>query len=134
MAVILDHIDKIARDLQRDVLYVEFDHDHFRTYEYEEYQERKDLMEWLDQNGIKYRRCGEIARENGWESYRGQLYIDLPFDESNETYQLLDRHLCTKENAPTIPGVILYYLTLEIAMKNAHHDEHGFWDNWAENF
>jgi len=33
-----------------------------------------------------------------------------------------------------IDGVVFCYLPLEMAMKNAHHDEPGFWDRWAENF
>jgi hypothetical protein len=27
-----------------------------------------------------------------------------------------------------------YYLPLEVAMKNAYHDEPGFWERWAEDF
>ncbi len=132
--MIIEHIDKIARDLQRDVLYIAFDHEHFPSYDYENYLVRNGLLQWLDDHEISYRKCGEIASENGWESYRGQLYIDLPFDENNEKYLLLDDHLCNEDNTPKIKGVVFYYLTLEIAMKNAHHDEPGFWDNWADNF
>ena len=30
--------------------------------------------------------------------------------------------------------VQFFYLPLEHAMRNAHHDEPGFWDKWADNF
>jgi hypothetical protein len=134
MPMVVEHIDKIARDLQRDVLYIEFDRNVFESYDYDEYTERNNLMDWLDEHDIGYRCCGAIARENGWESYRGQLYIDLPFDETDEKYRLLDGHLCNEDNTPRINGVIFYYLPLEIAMQNAHHDEPGFWETWADNF
>lgn len=134
MPMLLEHIDKIARDLQRDVLFIVFDREIFPSYEFESYGARNELLEWLDKNEILYRLCGPIASENGWESYRGQIYIDLPFDENNEKYQLLDKHLTHDDNTPKIPGVLFYYVSLEVAMENAHHDEPGFWDKWAENF
>jgi hypothetical protein len=31
-------------------------------------------------------------------------------------------------------GAKFCYLPLAVAMENAHHDEPGFWDRWAENF
>ena len=30
--------------------------------------------------------------------------------------------------------VKFYIVTLEHAMQNAHHDEPGFWERWADNF
>lgn len=132
--MLLEHIDKIAREVQRDVLFVGFDQEIFPSYEFNTYEARNDLIRWLDEHEISYKLCGPIASESGWESYRGQLYIDLPFDEKNEKYQLLDKHLCNADNTPKISGVIFYYVPLEIAMKNAHHDEPGFWDKWADNF
>jgi hypothetical protein len=31
-------------------------------------------------------------------------------------------------------GLLFCYLPLDLAMKNKHHDEPGFWDRWADNF
>lgn len=134
MPQILEHIDKIARDKQRDVIYIEFDRDIYPDYEYENYEERNNLIEWLKQHEISYRMCGPIASENGWESYRGQLYIDVPMDDNNSQYRLLNKHLEDEEGKMKINGVGHYYVPLEVAMKNKHHDEPGFWDRWAENF
>lgn len=75
-----------------------------------------------------------LTKKNGWERYRGQIYIDLPFDEDNAKYILLDNYLMTSENSFKIKGVEFYYLSLELAMKNSHYDEEGFWDKWAETF
>ena len=135
MPQILKHIDKIARDKQRDVLFVNFKdpNDEF-SFEYENFQHRQDLLQWLDTHKIKYEKCGTIASELGWEAYRGQVYIDLPFDETNEQYVALDKHLMTENNEFKIEGVEFYYLPLEVAMKISHHDEPGFWDKWAEDF
>ena len=133
MAVLLEHIDKIARELKRDVLYVGCD---FRVFNimnsFIKSSERNDLMAWLDEHNIGYRCCAGIATENGSLSYHGGLYIDLPFDETNEKYQLLNVHLCNEDDTPKINGVILYLLPLELAMKNAHHDELGFYEKLAD--
>lgn len=136
MPRIIEHIDKIARDKQRTVLYIDFkdkDND-LGILDYEEFSNRKELLIWLDKHNISYEVCGAIASEAGWESYRGQIYIDLPLDEENEQYQLLDKHCMTADDEFKIEGVEFYYLSLELAMKNKHHDEPGFWDKWAEDF
>ncbi|MFA5461165.1 MAG: hypothetical protein WC274_03695 [Sulfurimonas sp.] len=134
MPMILEHIDKIARDKKRDVLYIEFALGDMSSFKYKKFQKRNELLVWLNDNDIPYKMCGPIASEYGWSAYRGQLYIDLPMDETNEKYKLIDNHLTTEEDNFKIEGIEFYYLPLEVAMKNAHHDEPGFWDKWAEDF
>jgi len=134
MPQILEHIDKIARDKNRDVIYINFNRENFPSFEYEEYAERNKLLEWLNSNNIVYRSCGPLANENGWESYRGQLYLDVPIDESNEQYQLICSHMDNPDGSFKIPGVESWIFPLEKALENKHHDEPGFWDKWAEDF
>ena len=134
MPMSLEHIDKIARDKQRDVLYIEFDREVYPSYDYETYIERQNLIKWLEENNIPYMPCGHIASEYGWESYIGQLYIDIPMDDNNSKYKLLNNHLENEDGSFKIKGVRYMYVSLKVAMKNAHHDEEGFWDRWAENF
>ena len=134
MPIDLKHIDKIAREKNRDVIFINFNTEVFPSYDYEDYKERNELLQWLDKKHIPYMECGPIASENGWESYRGQLYIDLPIDEKNNKYQLLCEHLDGANDTFKIEGVESWIFPLEVAMKNKHHDEPGFWDKWAENF
>ena len=134
MPQILKHIDKIAREKQRDVLFIDFDREMYPSYDYKNYEERKKLLQWLDKNNIPYEECGHMASEYEWESYRGQLYIDIPFDKNNEEYKNLNELLENPDGSMKIPGVNFWYLPLKVAMKNKHHDEPGFWDKWAENF
>ena len=134
MPVALKHIDKIAREKNRDVIFINFNREVFPSYEYKEYKERNELLQWLNDNDISYKECGPIADEGGWESYRGQLYIDLPIDEENEKYQLLCEHLDAPDGTFKIKGVESWIFPLKTALKNKHHDEAGFWEKWAENF
>jgi len=134
MPQIVKNIDKIAREKNRDVIYISFSKDKFPSYEYEDYKERNELLMWLEKNNLPYTLCGPLASEYGWESYRGQLYIDVPIDESNKQYQLICEHLDNPDGSFKIPGVEFWIFPLEEALKNKHHDEPGFWDRWAENF
>ena len=142
MPIILEHIDKIARDKQRDVLFVAFcDGEEYKNdltkyfdYTYEIDSNRIALMDFMDEHDISYKMCGPLASEYGRESYRGQIYIDVPMDETNDKYQKLCAYLEHEDGTPKNPDVSFYVLSLEIAMKNAHHDEPGFWDKWAEDF
>jgi len=134
MPQILKHIDKIAREKNRDVIFIDFNRKIFPSYKYSEYDERNKLLEWLKNNNIPYSKCGPIASEEGWESYRGQLYLDVPIDDKNDKYQLICDHMDDQDGLFKIPGVESWIFPLEVALKNKHHDEPGFWDRWAENF
>ncbi|MDR1162767.1 MAG: hypothetical protein LBM17_02875 [Candidatus Accumulibacter sp.] len=140
MPFLLEHIDAIARKLGRDVLFVDFPachHDIFMRSErvdYEKYKPRKTIIRWLDKNGIGWRPCAGFADENSMPSYAGEIHIDVPFDENDPTYKMVDGFLAHDDMTPKIEGSIFFYLPLEVAMKNKHHDEPGFWDKWAENW
>lgn len=134
MPRILKHIDQIAREKNRDVLYVAFDNEIYDGYDYKEWVSRRQLVQWLENHQISYIECSHVASENYMESYRGEIYIDVPYDENNPTYIQVRDYLENPDGSSRIPGLIFYLLPLEIAMRNKHHDEPGFWESWAENF
>lgn len=148
MPELIDHIDKIARDKKRDVLFLTF-HDKafkdinednscgfpdFPDFDYHKCEPRQKVMEWLVANNIPFSPCGLVANEYSIVPYLGQIYIDVPFDENNPTYQKVRDFLENPDGTMKIDGARFCYYTLELAMKNAHHDELGFWDRWAEKF
>jgi len=131
MPYLIEHIDKIAREKGRDVLYIYF---RFYYFNYKDSPVRIKLLQWFYENKIEVLPCAIVASEHHFESYRGQLYIDVPFDENHPDYIKVRDHLENTDGSSRIPGVIFCYLPLEHAMKNKHHDEPGFWEKWAENF
>lgn len=96
------------------------------------FPDRKQIITWLDQNQIGWCPCGHIANENFMMSYSGRIYIDVPYDVANAAYQRLRDYLKFPHGSMRFAGVKFWNLPLETAMKNAHHDEPGFWDRWAE--
>ena len=130
----IKHIDKIAREKNRDVIYIAFSKEIFPDYNYKEYKERNDLLQWLQENNIAFELCGPMASENGWESYRGQLYLDVVIDDKEAQYQLICEHLDNPDGSFKIDGVESWIFPLEEGLKNKHHDEPGFWEKWAEDF
>lgn len=136
MPSLIDHIDAIARRKQRDVLSIRFvtrETDR-RAYDYPQDPERLRVISWLDEHGIAWQPCGCVADENCMSSYRGDIYVDVPFKTDHPTYQLLQPYLENPDGTMRHPTVTFEYYPLEMAMKNAHHDEPGFWERWAENF
>lgn len=126
--MLIDHIDAIARRKQRDVLSIRFytrDTD-FMEYDYLQDPERLRVITWQP--------CGPIANENRMSSYRGDIYVDVPYDTTDPTYELLRDYLENPEGTMRHPTVTFEYYPLELAMKNAHHDEPGFWERWADEF
>lgn len=130
----LEHIDAIARHKRRDVLYLDFHAAKDRLLDYEVLPVRRQIIEWLDRQGIGWQPCGAIASENSLQSYRGQIYIDVPFIPADPVYQKLQAYLEHPDGRIRFAEVSFYVLPLDIAMRNAHHDEPGFWEGWADRF
>ncbi len=136
MPQVLKFLDQISREKQRAVLSVVFKVGRLddRWVEYEDLPVRQGLITFLDENHISWEPCGGVADVCTMSSYRGQLYIDLPFDEGLPEYQKVRDHLEHPDGTMRFDDATFVYLPLDMAMKNAHHDAPGFWENWAENF
>lgn len=135
MPQLLEHIDAIARKLNRDVLYLEFLKAQRPHYEnYRSLETRLRILQWLDSEGIEWRECGQTASETVMRSYAGEVFINVPFDESDDQYRKVQAFLEYADGTMRFEDVRFYVVSLQFAMKNAHHDEPGFWDRWADNF
>lgn len=143
MPQLIKHIDQIAREKQRDVLYLEFNPkpseddvwgDNNGRYYFEHDLVRKKILEDLTNMGVNWVSCGEFASENCLMGYTGRIYIDVPFNKDLPLYQTLEAYLEHPDGTMHFETVRFYALSLHHAMKNAHHDEPGFWEKWAEKF
>lgn len=142
MPMLIQHIDQIAREKKRDVLYLMF---HikgreeeasriFQDFDYAACNHRKEVMAWLTANDIRFYPCAEAANEEGMQSYKGQLYVDVPFDLNDPIFQKLSHYLENPDGTMKVVGSEYCYWPLELSMQNAHHDAPGFWEEWAKNF
>ncbi len=145
MPRLIEHIDAIARQKQRAVLYVAFhrpaserqeDEEIFRQFDvnWKTLPIRQQIITWLDAQGIRWQCCGDFANPNVMMGYRGQLYLDVPYETSLPAYQLLKNFLETPDGNMRFPEVTFGYCPLEKAMENAAHDAPGFWAHWADTF
>ena len=134
MPQLIEHIDAIARQKGRDVLYLEFHADgERRTYRYEADPMRDEVLAWLDQHQIGWQPCGPYARPPNMPGWLGQVYLDVPFDASLAAYRTLRDYLELPDGSMRQAGVRFYALPLESANANAEHDEPGFWERVWEN-
>jgi hypothetical protein len=132
MPELIEHIDKIARNKNRDVLFLLFKDtsDEPDPLDYENFKHRNEAIEWLTNNNISFYPCAGVANENSFGGfYIGILYIDVPFDETDKLFQKLSNYLEYSDGSQKIDGITFGYYPLESAMKNKHHDEPGFWEN-----
>lgn len=132
MPLVIKHIDEIARAKGRDVLYVKFHQDLRQDVDWAHLPIRQQIIDWLDANNIAWQECGHMADPRLYCSYRGQIYIDVPFDESDPVYHQLQDYLENPDGSMRFDGAWFCYLPLSDAMQNAHHDEPGFWERWGE--
>jgi hypothetical protein len=131
----IQHIDAIARQKKRDVLFLTFPEAEGRGRRpYEEVRCRNEITDWLDENAIAWTECGPVASENVMQPYYGEIYIDAPYDTGNSVYLAVQAFLEHPDGSMCFDGAKFWVVSLDFAMKNSHHDEPGFWERWAENF
>ncbi|MGT2469610.1 hypothetical protein [Paraburkholderia terrae] len=137
MPQMIDHIDAIARQKKRDALFVTFTDDASgepSPYHWESHPGRAVIIEWLDTHGYAWQPCGEVADERMMVSYGGSIYIDVPYDLADPRYRALEAFLEHPDGSLRMPHMRFLVIGLDYANRNAHHDEPGFWDRWAERF
>ncbi len=145
MPVLIEHIDAIARQKQRDVLFLEFNSAGPRGpfdeiargdqgCDWATLPSRLKIIGWLNERNIVWKPCGAFANTSFMTSYRGQIYIDIPFELSSAEYKALEAFLEFPDGKSRFDDVTFFVLPIAKAMENAAHDEPGFWDRWAENF
>lgn len=137
MPELIEHIDAIARKKQRAVLYLEFHpkpYREWRNYSWQDDAVRKEILAWLGANGVPWQQCGSFADPRVMAPYLGQVYLDVPYDESLLDYRVLRDYLEDPDGNMRHQGVRFYAMSLEFAMQNAEHDEPGYWERWAEEF
>lgn len=143
MPQLIKHIDQIAREKQRDVLYLEFNPerneddffgDNNGRYSFENDSIRTKILDDLTKMGIAWMYYFPFMDENFiLMGYDGQVYVDVPYDKDLPLYQKLESYLEHPDGTMRFKSVRFYIVPLSAAMKNAHHDEPGFWEKWAEN-
>ena len=134
---LIRHIDEIAREKRRDVLYLAF-HPPQRAlrsnYDYTTDAQRDTILAWLTARDVPWTPCGPVADLRVLDAYRGQIYLDVPFDKQLPQFTELCAFLEHPDGSIRHPGVRFYVLPLEQAMLNAEHDDPDFWVRWADRF
>lgn len=62
--------------------------------------------------------------------YLGQIYLDIPFDESNPQYQRINQYVENPDGSLKDPDIAMYCLPLEMAMEYKHLDDPEYWNEW----
>lgn len=135
MPALIEHIDAIARKKGRAVLYLEFHpqpYREWRAYRFEDEPTRAEVLAWLDAHGVAWAPCGPIADPAMLPPWLGQVWLDVPYDESLPAYCALRDYLEHPDGTMRHAGVRFYAMPLDLAMQNAAHDEPGFWERRAE--
>lgn len=123
MPQLIQHIDHIALEKQRDLLFLSFaDTLTDPGVYYQDCTARKDAIEWLEANNIPYQPCGLPSNEEIHE-YLGHLYIDVPMEETNSLYQKLLAHFEDEQGLPKNPECTLYLYALQDALTITRNGE-----------
>lgn len=85
MPKLLHHIDEIALEMQHDVIFVEFHHLQQR-FDYQTSVSRNEIINWLVANEIPHWECSSLPSGFGSVRYRGEIYIDVPYDREDPLY------------------------------------------------
>jgi len=88
MPMIIEHIDAIARKLQKNVLCITFtpqnteDFSNRNRYNWKEDTLRKTICNWLTEQHIIWKPCHHFANEDFMSRYEGQVFRKRPAQPS----------------------------------------------------
>ena len=127
MPVRIETIDAIARQLGRDVIFLDI-----QSGEEPPVANRPEIaaaIAWLDAEGIGWTAClgfvpGTLLIEGGPRA----IQIEVPFEPGSAILAKLEAQFETPDGNPRHPNLVLSLLNLEDALINAEQDEPGFWD------
>lgn len=116
-------IDAIALEKQRDVLLIVFPELHLREWLSQAcidvHPPRAKIIAWLEENGIAYEPClgstpaaaqfGSRPLTRAATMPLGNIYIDVPWDTNDATYQFVRSYLEDADGLPSIPNVHFCY-------------------------
>ena len=111
MPRLIRDLHEFAFAANRDVLCISFRTKNFPLDNCRRSPMRDEVKKWLIENQIAFMPCcfkGDL-------SYCGELYIDLPYDNNNPKYVLLEQYLENPDGTSKLYGVTFYYMTLEEA-------------------
>ena len=135
MPVVIRTLDQIAREKQRGAIFITFQKEverlpgypdcmDYRIFDYERDQKRILFVKWLYENHINFEECFGCGSVRSWR-HKGQIYLDVPYDESNSQYQLLRQYIENLDGSLKDPEVAWCFLKLETAIQYEYYDYWG---------
>ncbi|WP_122899706.1 hypothetical protein [Acinetobacter sp. B51(2017)] len=105
----IPHIDAIAREKNRDVLFLHFEDPDSPINEI--------VLAWLEDHEIAYADCLGLEEESLNDHELQHTYIDLAVDEEDALYRELCEYLEDDEGNMKLEGVLFFVLSLETALE-----------------
>lgn len=105
----IPYIDAIAREKNRDVLFVHFEDPDSPINEI--------VLAWLEDHEIAYADCLGLEEESLHGHELQHTYIDLAVDEEDPLYRELCEYLEDDEGNMKLEGVLFFVLSLETALE-----------------
>lgn len=114
MPKLLHHIDEIACQRQHDVIFVEFHHfDSKRPQDYLTNASRTEIVNWLTDNKIPHWECSSMPSGFGSVRYRGEIYIDVPYNREDSLYLKIESFLENSDGTMRFKNALFRGVTLE---------------------
>ena len=105
----IPHIDAIAREKNRDVLFIHFEDPNSPINEI--------VLAWLEDHEIAYADCLGLEEESLNDHELQHTYIDLAVDEEDALYRELCEYLEDDDGNMKLEGVYFFVLSLETALE-----------------
>ena len=130
MPELIQYLDEIARRKKRDVLMVSFHElQDLMSLDREVYAPRIEFIDFLNKHKIKWEKCAPPRSGSGWIiGYFGDIYLNIPFDQEDPGYQLVQKRLEFKNGSPRDKRILWYLHPLSEAIRIGHRPDLDIFD------
>ena len=127
MPQLIKYTDEKCIEMDRTILFVNFDYDYLENDLREETPYIKETLEFFKNNDIGYELIGPFSNSGILGGYFARYYIDVPYETTNEKYKIIEEYFENSNSSMKDPKKLFAYCVLEDCTR-IYAESKAIWD------
>lgn len=127
MPQLVKYTDEKCIEMNRVILFVQFDYNYLEDELREETPYIKETLEFFKNNDIGYELIGPFSNSGLLGGYIGRYYIDVPYEISDEKYKIIEEYFENPDGSMKDSKKLFAYCILEDC-KRIYAESKALWD------
>ncbi len=127
MPQLIKYTDQKCVEMDRTILFVDFDYDYLENDLREETTYIKETLEFFKNNDIGYELIGPFSNSGILGGYFARYYINVPYETTNKKYKIIEEYFENSDGSMKDSKKLFGYCVLEDC-KRIYAESKAIWD------